>query len=329
MTRVLVTGAAGFIGFHLSTRLLALGHEVVGVDNLNAYYDPTLKQARLDQLLPQPGFSFVRLDLADRDAVAALFAGVRPELVVHLAAQAGVRFSLENPFAYTDSNITGTLTVLEGCRHNGVKHLVYASSSSVYGANRDLPFATSDRADSPMSMYAATKRANELMAYTYSHLFGLPTTGLRFFTVYGPWGRPDMSMFLFTKAILAGEPITVFNRGQMSRDFTFVGDVVNVLERVVESSPPTARDGEGASPPCRVYNVGNNSPVALLDMIAAIERAVGVPAKKIFEGMQAGDVPATYANVDDLVRDYDYKPSTTIDDGVRRFVEWYRTYFKV
>jgi UDP-glucuronate 4-epimerase len=332
--KVLVTGAAGFIGSHVAQQLLARGDEVVGLDNLNAYYDPTLKQARLARLTPQAGFSFVKLDLADAAGMAALFRSARFDRVVHLAAQAGVRYSLENPQAYVDSNITGTLNVLEGCRHNGVQHLVYASTSSVYGANTKMPFSVHQAATHPLSFYAATKRANELMAHNYAALFRLPVTGLRFFTVYGPWGRPDMALFLFTKNILAGKPIDVFNHGHHKRDFTYVEDiaqgVVRALDRIAEPDPAwdsNAPDPATSSAPYRVYNIGNNRPVELSHYIETLEQCLGRKAVKNLLPLQLGDVPDTFADVDDLVRDVGYRPATTVEFGVRAFVDWYREYY--
>ena len=332
--RILVTGAAGFIGSRLSQRLLERGDEVLGYDNVNAYYDPTLKEARLAQLLPRRGFRFVRAGLEDRAALDAAFAGFAPERVVNLAAQAGVRYSLENPQAYVDSNITGFLNVLEACRHRGVEHLVYASSSSVYGANRKLPFAVEDGVDHPVSMYAATKKANELMAHTYSHLFGLPTTGLRFFTVYGPWGRPDMALFLFTRKILAGEPIDVFNHGRHTRDFTYIDDIVEgvirTLDRVPGADPgydPHVPSPATSSAPFRVYNIGNHQPVELLRYIEVLEECLGRKAQKQLLPLQPGDVPDTCADVSALMRDTGYSPSTPVEVGVARFVEWYRDYY--
>ena len=334
--KVLVTGCAGFIGMHVAERLLARGDEVVGLDNLNAYYDPTLKEARLQRLLPRPGFQFHRLDLAERDSIAKLFAQQRFQRVVHLAAQAGVRYSLRNPHAYTDSNITGFLNILEGCRHNDCEHLVYASSSSVYGANRKLPFSVHDTVDHPVSLYAATKKANELMAHTYSHLFRLPCTGLRFFTVYGPWGRPDMSLFLFTRAILEGKPIEVFNHGQMERDFTYIDDIVEGVVRVLDrvAAPDSAADMSHPDPavsdaPYRVYNIGNHRPVKLMTFIETIERMLGKPAQKKLLPMQPGDVPATYADVANLQTDVGFAPATRLEDGIAKFVEWYRDYYRV
>ncbi|HMM23454.1 MAG TPA: NAD-dependent epimerase [Pseudoxanthomonas mexicana] len=334
--RVLVTGAAGFIGSHLSERLLARGDEVLGYDNLNAYYDPALKEARLARLMPQDGFSFVRASLEDRAALEAAFDDFRPQRVVNLAAQAGVRYSLENPHAYIDSNIVGFLNILEACRHRGIEHLVYASSSSVYGANRKLPFAVEDSVDHPVSLYAASKKANELMAHTYSHLFGLPTTGLRFFTVYGPWGRPDMALFLFTKKILAGEPIDVFNHGHHTRDFTYVDDIVEGVIRTLDRVPgpdpaydPLAPTPASSLAPYRVYNIGNHQPVQLLRYIEVLEDCLGRKAEKRLLPMQPGDVPDTEADVEALRRDTGYSPATPIETGVRRFVEWYRAFYDV
>ena len=334
--RVLVTGAAGFIGSHLSERLLARGDEVLGYDNLNAYYDPALKEARLARLMPQDGFSFVRASLEDRAALEAAFDDFRPQRVVNLAAQAGVRYSLENPHAYIDSNIVGFLNILEACRHHGIEHLVYASSSSVYGANRKLPFAVEDSVDHPVSLYAASKKANELMAHTYSHLFGLPTTGLRFFTGYGPWGRPDMALFLFTKKILAGEPIDVFNHGHHTRDFTYVDDIVEGVIRTLDRVPgpdpaydPLAPTPASSLAPYRVYNIGNHQPVQLLRYIEVLEDCLGRKAEKRLLPMQPGDVPDTEADVEALRRDTGYSPATPIETGVRRFVEWYRAFYDV
>lgn len=332
--RVLVTGAAGFIGSHLSQRLLARGDEVLGYDNLNAYYDPRLKQARLDRLLPLDGFSFVQASLEDRAALETAFDEFKPQRVVNLAAQAGVRYSLENPQAYVDSNIVGFLNILEACRHRGIEHLVYASSSSVYGANKKLPFAVEDSVDHPVSMYAATKKANELMAHTYSHLFNLPTTGLRFFTVYGPWGRPDMALFLFTRKILAGEPIDVFNHGHHTRDFTYVDDIVEGVIRTLDRVPgpdptydPLNPTPASSTAPYRVYNIGNHQPVQLLRYIEVLEECLGRKAERNLLPLQAGDVPDTYADVSALQRDTDYSPSTSIETGVRRFVDWYRDFY--
>ena len=333
--RVLVTGAAGFIGSHLSQRLLARGDEVLGYDNLNDYYDPRLKQARLDRLLPLKGFQFVQASLEDRPALEAAFDGFKPDRVVNLAAQAGVRYSLENPQAYIDSNIVGFLNILEACRHRGIEHLVYASSSSVYGANKKLPFAVEDSVDHPVSMYAATKKANELMAHTYSHLFGLPTTGLRFFTVYGPWGRPDMALFLFTRKILAGEPIDVFNHGHHTRDFTYVDDIVEGVIRTLDTVPgpdptydPLLPNPGSSSAPYRVYNIGNHQPVQLLRYIEVLEDCLGKKSKRNLLPLQPGDVPDTCADVSALQRDTGYAPSTPIETGISRFVEWYRDYYR-
>jgi len=334
--RILVTGTAGFIGNHVALRLLDRGDEVVGVDNVNDYYDPSLKEARLARLAGRPGWTERRLDIADREAMRALFAEVRPERVIHLAAQAGVRYSLTNPHAYADSNLVGFVNILEGCRHAQVEHLSYASSSSVYGANTTMPFRVHDNVDHPISLYAASKKANELMAHTYSHLFGLPTTGLRFFTVYGPWGRPDMALFMFTRAILRGEPIDVFNHGDMQRDFTYIDDIVEGVIRVSDRPAPPNPDWSGASPdpgtsraPFRVYNIGNNAPVRLMDMIAALEACLGTEAKKNYLPMQPGDVPATYADASDLFDAVGFKPETSITDGITRFVAWYRAYYNV
>lgn len=334
--RILVTGAAGFIGSKLTERLIARGDEVLGYDNLNDYYDPALKDARLARLTPLPGFSFVQASLEDRDALEAAFDRFKPQRVVNLAAQAGVRYSLENPRAYIDSNIVGFLNILECCRHRGVEHLVYASSSSVYGANRKLPFAVEDSVDHPVSLYATSKKANELMAHTYSHLFGLPTTGLRFFTVYGPWGRPDMALFLFTKKILAGEPIDVFNHGKHTRDFTYIDDIVEGVIRTLDRvpGPDPAYDPLNPSPatssaPYRVYNIGNNSPVELLRYIEVLEDCLGRKAEKRLLPLQPGDVPDTYADVSALTRDTGYQPATPVEIGVRNFVEWYRGFYGV
>lgn len=330
MSAVLVTGAAGFIGSHVASYLLDRGTEVVGLDNLNDYYDVSLKEARLARLTGRPGFSFERIDITDADAMATCFASGRFSRVVHLAAQAGVRYSLQNPAAYTDTNITGFLHILEGCRHAKIEHLVYASSSSVYGSNTSLPFSTADSVDHPVSLYAATKKANELMAHTYSHLFDIPTSGLRFFTVYGPWGRPDMSVFLFTKAILAGQPIDVFNHGMMQRDFTYIDDIVEGVVRVLDRVPESI-DLPATSSHARyhIYNIGNNQPVELLRMIEVLETALGRTAERRMLPLQPGDVPATYADVDDLQRDVGFKPDTSIEDGLGRFVDWYRQYYRV
>lgn len=334
--KVLVTGAAGFIGMHVSQILLARGDQVVGLDNLNDYYDPTLKHARLARLAPHPAFSFIEMDVADRAGMAAVFAEHGFDRVVHLAAQAGVRYSLVNPHAYIDSNISGFTNVLEGCRHHSVEHLVYASSSSVYGGNTLMPFSEHHSVDHPVSLYAATKKANELMAHTYSHLFNLPTTGLRFFTVYGPWGRPDMALFLFTKAILAGEPIKVFNHGQMIRDFTYIDDiaegVVRVLDRVATPDAdydPVKADPARSSAPYRVFNIGNHQPVPLMGFIEAIEQALGREAQKEFLPLQDGDVPATHADVEELAAWTAFRPAMPVPEGVKRFVAWYRDYYKI
>jgi UDP-glucuronate 4-epimerase len=333
--KVLVTGAAGFIGMHVSQILLARGDSVVGLDNLNDYYDPQLKLDRLARLTPNSGFRFVKMDVADREGMAKLFADEKFDRVVHLAAQAGVRYSLVNPHAYIDSNIVGFTNVLEGCRHNAVQHLAYASSSSVYGGNTSMPFSEHHNIDHPVSMYAATKKANELMAHTYSHLFRLPTTGLRFFTVYGPWGRPDMALFLFTKAILAGQPIQVFNHGKMVRDFTYVDDIAQGVVRVLDRPATVDAAFDAAAPdparsnaPYRVFNIGNNDPVPLMAFIEAIERALGKTAQKEYLPLQDGDVPATSADVSELQAWADFRPATPVTDGVGRFVQWYRSYFK-
>ncbi|ATX79648.1 UDP-glucuronate 4-epimerase [Mariprofundus aestuarium] len=334
MAKILVTGAAGFIGSHLAIRLLERGDKVVGLDNLNDYYEVSLKDARLARFSNHVNFRLVKMDISDREGMEALFAEEKFDKVVNLAAQAGVRYSLENPHAYIDSNIVGFTNVLEGCRHNQIKHLVYASSSSVYGANETMPFSVHDNVDHPLSLYAASKKANELMAHTYSHLYRIPTTGLRFFTVYGPWGRPDMAPILFTRAILEGKPINVFNHGKMKRDFTYIDDivegVVRTLDHVAEANP----DWDGMKPdsatsraPWRVYNIGNSTPVALMDFIGAIENALGIEAKKNFLPMQPGDVPATAANVDALMHDVGFKPDTSIEQGVKNFVDWYLEYY--
>jgi UDP-glucuronate 4-epimerase len=332
--KYLLTGAAGFIGFHTSKLLLSKGHEVVGLDNLNEYYDVTLKRARLEQLERVPGFRFVRLDLADDPGMAQLFAREKFERVVHLAAQAGVRYSLQDPHAYVRSNVTGTLNVLEGCRHHGVQHLVYASTSSVYGINTNMPFSVHNIADHPLSLYATTKRSNELMAHNYSALFKLPTTGLRFFTVYGPWGRPDMALFLFARNILEGKPIDVFNNGNHKRDFTFVADiaegVVRASERTAQANPKwdsNAPDPASSNAPFRIYNIGNNAPVPLMRYIEVLEECLGRKATKNFLPLQLGDVPDTFADIDDLVRDVGYRPATSVEEGVRRFVAWFCEYY--
>jgi len=336
MNKTLVTGAAGFIGFHVSKYLLAEGTEVIGLDNINDYYDVNLKHARLDQLKSNPNFIFYKAELADKATIDDLLKKEKPEYVINLAAQAGVRYSLENPQAYVSSNLVGFVNILENCRHNNVKHLAYASSSSVYGANTMMPFSVHDNIDHPLSLYAASKKSNELMAHTYSYLFGLPTTGLRFFTVYGPWGRPDMALFLFTKAILSGKPIDVFNYGKMQRDFTYVDDIVEGVVRVTSHIAKTNPDWSGDKPdpgtsmaPYKVYNIGNNTPVQLNYLIEVLEKALGQKAEKNYLPMQPGDVPATYANVDDLINDVDFKPATPIETGVNRFVEWYKSFYGV
>jgi UDP-glucuronate 4-epimerase len=330
---ILVTGAAGFIGFHVARGLLRNGRDVVGVDNMNAYYDPALKESRRAELAKSNRLRFVKLDLADRNGVASLFEEHRFPRVVHLAAQAGVRHSLKDPFAYVDANLTGFTTILEGCRHNNCRHLLYASSSSVYGSNTTMPFSVHDNTDHPLSLYGASKKANELMAHAYAHLFRIPMTGLRFFTVYGPWGRPDMAIWIFAKAIVAGEPIRLFNNGNMKRDFTYIDDVVESVVRLVDR-PPTGNpafstaspDPASSSVPWRLYNIGNNKPVELLEVVRLLEETIGKKAKRELLPMQPGDVPATYANIDDLVRDVGFRPSTPIGEGIARFIEWYRTY---
>ncbi len=334
--KFLVTGAAGFIGFHVSERLLAAGHQVIGIDNLNDYYDVNLKLARLDLLKSLPRFQFEKIDLADRSAMEQLFATQQFERVIHLAAQAGVRYSIDNPHAYADSNLIGHLNVLEGCRHNKVGHLLYASSSSVYGLNRKLPFSTDDSVDHPVSLYAATKKANELMSHTYSHLYGLPTTGLRFFTVYGPWGRPDMALFKFTRAIVEGNSIDVYNHGQMRRDFTYIDDIAEAIVRLQDIVPQadaswTVEQGSPAtsSAPYRVYNIGNSDPVTLMDYITALETALGKVAQKNMMPMQPGDVLETSADTSALYDVIGFKPQTSVADGVARFVEWYKSFYKV
>ncbi|MFV1872208.1 MAG: NAD-dependent epimerase [Oleiphilus sp.] len=334
--RILVTGTAGFIGSTLAIRLLERGDEVIGVDNVNDYYDPSLKEARLERLKVYDKFTEVRISLEDKAAMDKAFAEYKPQRVVNLAAQAGVRYSLENPQAYIDANIVGFTNILEGCRHNNVEHLVYASSSSVYGANESMPFSVHDNVDHPVSLYAASKKANELMAHTYSHLFNLPTTGLRFFTVYGPWGRPDMALFMFTKNIIEGKPIDVFNYGKHQRDFTYIDDIVEgvirTLDKVAAPNPEwTGKNPDSATSkaPYRIYNIGSNNPCELLRYIEIIEECVGKKAIKNMLPLQAGDVPATYADVEALIKDVDYKPSTSIEDGVAKFVDWYRDFYKV
>jgi UDP-glucuronate 4-epimerase len=329
--KILITGAAGFIGYHLAQRLLAQGEIIYGIDNLNAYYDVSLKQDRLAQLKEHPNFFFKLLDLADRPELTELFKSVAFDRVINLAAQAGVRHSLENPFSYIDSNIVGFTNLLETCRHYPVEHLVYASSSSVYGANTKVPFAVTDNVDRPISLYAATKKANELMAYTYSHLYNIPTTGLRFFTVYGPWGRPDMAYFKFVQAILAGQTIDIYNFGNMERDFTYIDDIVEGLVRVLDKAPnaPKPETSSISSPPYRLYNIGNHKPVKLLQFIEIIEQALGQTAPKNFLPMQPGEVLTTYADIDDLVQDFGFKPSTSLEEGITRFVQWYRAYYQI
>ncbi len=330
---VLVTGAAGFIGFHVARRLLSAGREVVGLDVVNDYYDPKLKEARLEILKRDPNFSFVKLDLANRAATSLLFAQHRFPAVIHLAAQAGVRYSLQHPHAYIDANIEGFINVLEGCRHNGCEHLLFASSSSVYGANTKLPFSVQDNVDHPVSLYAASKRANELMAHAYSHLYRIPATGLRFFTVYGPWGRPDMAMFIFAKAIIEGKPIKLFNHGNMRRDFTFVDDVSETIVRLMDRPPQGNPDWSGEKPdpatsaaPWKIYNIGNNNPEDLMQVVSLLEKEFGRTAIKEMLPMQPGDVPATYADIDDLAREIGFRPATTIENGIAKFAKWYRDY---
>jgi UDP-glucuronate 4-epimerase len=333
--KILVTGSAGFIGSTITLRLIARGDEVIGIDNHNNYYDPAIKEARLSRFVDHPNYTHLRIDLADRQAIKDCFAKYKPQHVLNLAAQAGVRYSIENPLAYIDSNIVGFAHILEGCRHNDVEHLVYASSSSVYGANTAMPFSIHQNVDHPLSLYAASKKSNELMAHTYSHLYRLPTTGLRFFTVYGPWGRPDMALFKFTKAILAGDPIQVFNHGKHKRDFTYVDDIVEGVIRILDRPAPVNLDWNGDQPdpgtskaPWRVYNIGNSGPVELMQYIGVLEKVLGKKAITEFLPLQAGDVPDTYANVDDLFEQFHYKPSITVEFGVARFVTWYRDYFK-
>ena len=332
----LVTGAAGFIGFHVSQRLLAAGHQVVGIDNLNDYYDVNLKHARLNLIKADPGFTFIEMDLADRDAMASLFDQQKFQRVIHLGAQAGVRYSIENPHAYAASNLTGHLNILEGCRHHKIEHLLYASSSSVYGLNRKMPFSTEDSVDHPVSLYAATKKANELMSHTYSHLYQLPTTGLRFFTVYGPWGRPDMALFKFTRAMIAGEAIDVYNQGQMKRDFTYIDDIAEAIVRLQDVIPQqddnwTVETGSPAtsSAPYRVYNIGNSQPVTLMNYIEAIEKALGITARKNLMPMQPGDVLETSADTEALFKAIGFKPQTGVEEGVKNFVGWYRDFYRV
>lgn len=334
--RICITGAAGFIGNTLAEKLLKLNHEVIGIDNMNDYYDVSLKEKRLEKVLSNKNFKFVKVNLENKDQINSIFLEFKIDIVVNLAAQAGVRYSLENPHAYIESNIVGFMNILEACRHNKVQHLIYASSSSVYGANTSLPFSVHDNVDHPLSLYAATKKANELMAHTYSSLYNIPTTGLRFFTVYGPWGRPDMALFMFTKNIIEGKPIDVFNNGEMMRDFTFVDDIVESISRLIEkpAKPNPEWSGEKPDPgtsyaPYKIYNIGNNSPVRLMDFIEAIEEKTGKKAIKNFMPLQAGDVPATYANVEDLYNEIDFQPETNIKDGVGKFVDWYVDYYGV
>ena len=334
--KILVTGSAGFIGSELTLKLLARGDTVVGIDNHNDYYDPAMKEARIDRFIDNPNYTHIRADLTDYQIIEEIFTNYKPERVVNLAAQAGVRYSIENPLSYINSNIVGFAHILEGCRHNGVKHLVYASTSSVYGSNTKMPFSVHQNVDHPLSVYAASKKSNELMAHTYSHLYGLPTTGLRFFTVYGPWGRPDMSLFKFTKAILAGEPIKVFNYGKHRRDFTYIDDIVEGIILTLDSPARSNAKWNSNQPdpgtsnaPWRVYNIGNNKPVELMDYIAALEKVLGKKAEKVLLPLQSGDVPETYANVDELVEQFHYSPITPIEDGIKHFVSWYREYFKV
>ena len=334
--KILVTGAAGFIGSALSIRLLDRGDEVIGIDNLNDYYDPKLKEARMARHLNHSNFTHVNINLEDREGIKKLFEKEKPQGVVNLAAQAGVRYSIENPLAYVDTNLVGFAHILEGCRHNNVEHFVYASSSSVYGSNTSMPFSIHDNVDHPLSLYAATKKANELMAHTYSNLYNLPTTGLRFFTVYGPWGRPDMALFKFTKAMLEGESIPVFNYGKHRRDFTYIDDIVEGVIRVLDRPASSNPDWDGANPdsgtsqaPWRVYNIGNNSPVELMDYIGALEESLGIEADKEMLPLQDGDVPDTYANVEDLVKEFDYKPDMSVKQGVANFVKWYKDFYQV
>ncbi len=336
LNRILITGAAGFIGFHLSKRLLEQGREVIGIDNFTDYYDPNLKEDRLAMLKPHRNFSFYKLDISDRDNIQRLFAQQKLDCVVNLAAQAGVRYSLINPQSYIDANIVGFANLLEGCRHTGVKHLVFASSSSVYGINTKMPFSVHHNVDHPISLYAATKKSNELMAHTYSYLFSLPCTGLRFFTVYGPWGRPDMALFLFTKAILEGKPISVFNDGKMRRDFTYIDDIVEGVVRIIDKIPEPDPEWNSESPdpsssktPYKIFNIGNNQPLELMYFIETIEKHLGKKAIKNLMPLQAGDVPATFADIDDLSKAVGFKPGTSLDYGIEKFIEWYRDYYKI
>lgn len=334
MSKILVTGSAGFIGFYICKRLLENGMQVIGLDNLNDYYDVSLKQDRLKQIEKEKNFKFIRIDIAERDSMASLFQDEKFDIVVNLAAQAGVRFSLTNPHSYIDSNIVGFMNILEGCRHSEVKHLVYASSSSVYGANTDMPFSVHQNVDHPMSLYAATKKANELLAHSYASLYSLPCTGLRFFTVYGPWGRPDMALFLFTKAILEEKPIDVFNHGNMKRDFTYIDDIVEGVIRVIDKIPEPDPNWKSGNPdtsssyaPYKLYNIGNNNPVELNYFIEVLENCLGKKAEKNLLPIQLGDVPATFADVDDLKKDVGFKPSTSVEDGIKKFVDWYQGYY--
>jgi UDP-glucuronate 4-epimerase len=329
MSKILVTGAAGFIGFHVSQKLLDRGETVIGLDNLNDYYDVTLKSDRLAQLKERDNFQFCYLDLSDRTEMEKLFAHYQPDRVIHLAAQAGVRYSIQNPHAYIDSNIVGFTNILEGCRHHSIKHLVYASSSSVYGSNRTMPFSVQHNVDHPISLYAATKKANELMAHTYSHLYDIPTTGLRFFTVYGPWGRPDMATFSFTKAILEGRPIDLYNYGKMQRDFTYIDDIVEGVIRVSDRIPQKKSDDVNPDAPYRIYNIGNHQPVELLQFVETLEKCLGIKAQRNFLPLQPGDVLATYADITDLKQEIGFEPETSIEVGLKKFVEWYCHYYKV
>lgn len=334
--KILITGAAGFIGYHLSKALLNQSYEVIGIDNLNDYYDPELKNSRLEQLNNYNSFEFYRIDLKDKDSINDIFSTYRPTYVINLAAQAGVRYSIENPYAYMDSNLIGFLNILEACRNYPVEHLLYASSSSVYGGNKVVPFSTNHNVDHPVSLYAATKKSNELMAHTYSHLYGIPTTGLRFFTVYGPFGRPDMAYFSFTQDILAGRPIKVFNHGKMERDFTYIDDIIEGIVKLIDKAPlpnkewnESKDDLSTSFAPYKIYNIGNNNPVPLMRFINALETSLGKEAEKIYMDMQPGDVKRTYADVSDLEKDIDFKPSTSIEDGLQKFVDWYKDYYKL
>ena len=334
--KILITGASGFIGFHLSKKLLDQSNQIIGIDNLNDYYDPSLKQSRLEILGKYNNFNFHKVDLKDKAAVDNIFEAYQPTHVINLAAQAGVRYSIENPYAYVDSNLTGFMNILEACRNYPVEHLLYASSSSVYGGNKVAPFSTNHNVDHPVSLYAATKKSNELMAHTYSHLYGIPTTGLRFFTVYGPYGRPDMAYFSFTKDILEGRPIRVFNHGKMERDFTYIDDIVEGIVKLINKAPIANKDWDESKDdlstsfaPYKIYNIGNNNPVQLMRFINALESALGKEAEKVYMDMQPGDVLRTYADVTDLERDIGFKPSTSIEDGIKRFVDWYKEFYRV